>query len=927
LRLEEERVAANAFKPSINAASEELAKRRRQKMLQEQQQQQQQSSAVDLLYEDAKKRRENMEKAISKAAKEYSFQPDIGVNALRPLPEDREAARSAVVATALGSSNAIEEARKKAFFERLYSEAARARVRIEQTRKRLIQAEREAAQQGIVHRRRASSKSRSLSSGARGESSDGGAGTDDDQGEDHVGPVLHASFKDALAARKRAEEEYQAAIEAEASKKHMSSGSAKILSQMRARAFAGLYELLLQSQRMTAAQREEELSAQEAVEAAMKAMGEGGSTIEAAEALASVFAAGVETRGRSARSPSAAAVGGRSGTSTLPGSPAAVSDANAPAGAGGALQPLQRLSAEELARLLAVVDAHQQIVATAAVSAPATASSALLLEDLISRLSKQHLDLELAWSGVLDPSLAVYVRRALQMLKLRLYPGKKPAAPGASGSNTPSPVTFSQFCEALGRILEEVGGGSHIYLMARKEALQAAEAQLAKEEEQEQQQRQQQRQSQQRQRHNLDSIPTHERPDPEATFNPIINQNSAAIVNKLRSGGNPTTASSSAAAVTTGRSGSTSAVPTARLSKTAQDYEVRRRALEIQAAREAMLAHPYRPIPYGQSYDPKAALLQPASSSSSGDMPLPMPASRINVVQAQLSRAALPTSSAAGVSSASSTTSQVVVDSLKRENEDLAAVAKRVLARSNELAAGSSSSGGAATAAIPKAPFVISPPPVPPAAASSSSSSSSSFLSPPPAAAGSSSSRGHATHAAHGVAVDQYGYPMSAAAAPQAAVTNASFKRSPLQQINTSSSSSARGDANAGLSALVAEHEAEEAAIVPAVRERLLRQLSSINMGELEARIDRILSIDPSATTTTMATDSRGRTGGAGGGGTTPGGSGSTKKATSAATGGGDRSVPRSNVTTMQRAAVAPSVTKALFGSSQVRQQGGGGGQ
>jgi hypothetical protein len=111
--------------------------------------------------------------------------------------------------------------------------------------------------------------------------------------------------------------------------------------------------------------------------------------------------------------------------------------------AGPGAAPGTRLGPSDLTRLVAVVDAYA--------------------EGEGSGREEGVLDVDMVWTGSLDPLLASFVTAALGAVR---------GADPAHGSR----VSFGTFCAVLGRLLEEAGGGPHLYLLARKARKAAAAA-------------------------------------------------------------------------------------------------------------------------------------------------------------------------------------------------------------------------------------------------------------------------------------------------------------------------------------------------------------------------------------------------------------------------------------------------------------------
>jgi len=218
----------------------------------------------------------------------------------------------------------------------------------------------------------------------------------------HVGPALYEAAVASQAARAANEREADARAVAEANRRHISAGSTRLLLAMRRRALAGIFSLLARSVHMTEAQRAAEAADAAAFDSALAAGGDGG--------------------------------GGGGGTDV-------------------------GVSVDELAHLIAAVDAHAGVLPTDGELADGAHVEVVFADAAIAAAAATTLPVARAWTGVLDKVLARYVDVALAQLALR------PRVADGGGEVTAS---LDDFCGALGAVLENAGGGPHIYLLAKR---------------------------------------------------------------------------------------------------------------------------------------------------------------------------------------------------------------------------------------------------------------------------------------------------------------------------------------------------------------------------------------------------------------------------------------------------------------------------
>jgi len=666
-----------------------------------------------------------------------TFQPDIGANALRPA----------------------RDASMDDFFDRLHKQGAAARVRAA----------------GVAHRVAAA-----MAAAAAPAVDAEGAGTLPAAGMTHHGLALHAAALQAQAARREAEVTAQLAAQRLAATKHTSTGSERLLLQMRRRALARIFSLLVSSMALTPAQRDAEAAEQAQVDAALHvALGADGTAAFAAPGAA-----------------------GR----PLPCDPTT---------------GLPRLSAEELADLLAAVDAH---AGQAADMIDPAHYEAVVTDAAVEAARGVVLDVDAAWLGVLHPALAACVRAALNRLRAT---GSAPAPTSDDGSALPiaSVVSFETFCSALGGVLEDVGGGPHVYMLAKRAARlrdrSGSRGPLVRH----------------RSAGGLHTSPMRSLgegadgatpedgglrdPDSAPAFQPTINPRSRALAEeaerRVAAGGDVASA------------GASSKVPVhERLLRKADEYAERLRVAEVAAARREMEQHTFHPQP---QHARVAATAPSPAPLAPGTVPTPalLPAVSHGVLVAQ-------------------------VQELRKRNADLAVRARAAL-----------------VATVPP-PLPRAPPPATTAA------STTVILTPPPtspprAAVGSHTSRAMTATVSLAGAL---AHPRPRDGAGWTALASASSP--PPQRVATGPHP---GDLTFGYTpahAVEVENAPPPATGVvggapplPATAQRVWQvssKLSGLSMAELEARIDKLLTVDPATearTATTLARSVAGGGGGAGG--------------------------------------------------------------
>ena len=401
-----------------------------------------------------------------------SFVPDIGVNAGRHLPD----------------------ATKGAFFDRLYMEGAAARARVAAMRLRMACEEEDsvAAESATAPRAATVGAPSSLLQRASA-----------------------AAIRQAARVASEADR-----LAADVNTSYVGARSASMLSAMRKRSLAGIFRLLCWSAGLSREQREAERRAQALLEAELAEALEGDEGAQSAPQAQQQVRGAVSSRGGSAqqqllslptRGAAAAAPAPRSSSSS--------------GGGGGSRAHLQQSSAvptaEQLARLIAAVDAHggigvmtqgaapvsvspsddatpsapstaaaasgrlsqahsspshpssegaqeplSRVAVAALAAAPPHSRDAVVLEAALDAAAlgvagTQFLNVEAAWPDVLEPVLAGVVTEALERLKRR-------QGASAGGGAQHLAVSFDAFAAALGGVLEELGGGPSIYVHAAR---------------------------------------------------------------------------------------------------------------------------------------------------------------------------------------------------------------------------------------------------------------------------------------------------------------------------------------------------------------------------------------------------------------------------------------------------------------------------
>ena len=358
-----------------------------------------------------------------------------------------------------------------AFFTRLHAEAAAARARLEATRQRISTAPVVApAPPRISH---------SLS----------------------AVPSLYDRALELAQRRSAAAAAADADAATAASTVHTRARSDALLAAMRRRALAGIFRLLVRSAGMSPEERGAEIDAQAAAAAVLLQLDpsfEGGDSNGRMQHPVDITSSDQRDVQRDsseserdnkdirAGNPQTLNEGDMLDVSTsVPVAPVAASVATngrktpAPTVEIGARRhttarrKLPTVTSADLARLIAAVDAHGAAASTGGGDSgdePGRASAtddgddpdnramlleAALEEAAVAEAGAMFLDAAAAWSGVLDPMLATVVDVALDRLQRRDDGGAR--------------VSFPAFCDALGAVLEGVGGGPSIYLMTRRE--------------------------------------------------------------------------------------------------------------------------------------------------------------------------------------------------------------------------------------------------------------------------------------------------------------------------------------------------------------------------------------------------------------------------------------------------------------------------
>lgn len=592
LEREEAQLAEATFKPQINRNSEALAEAARRRKLAEMQQQRQQpadpanteASAIpvhEALYHDARARKAEADEAASRPAPWHgcTFQPEIGRRArsrsssverqfygagdqqerenhghdggsvgnaadsvvdsvmadiLMGLQDGEQRAKpSKHSSSANGGGGGVHhksEAEARTFFERLHRHGADARDRVLASRQRL----------------EASTKLRQQQNAAKLRAERGGA---------HIGEALYAAAMKAAADRAATDQARQDAAAERARGRHTSKQSHKMLADMRARCFAGVFRLLVQSMDLSPDQRRDEAIAQADT---MRTSSDGPAGSEAYTSAAS------------------------------------------------AAQYQQKLSftRADLVSLVAAMEAHTEAASDDAAAGFGIRKEAgqasldvsrevetMLTDTIITSAQDEFLDIDAVWTGCLvQPQLILLADTA--MARLRQLVDFNAGAPQGGGdcASVPSStasgvgmrhplspaqrlVSFAEFCASAGRILEEAGGGPNVYLVSRKQrkadAVRAALQSKAK--------------------------------AAEPTFAPQLDAHSMEIVERTRGGAaaHPLAADAHAASTNTSVASASTAATHDRLLQKGQQYAVHAMSREIDELRAHIAAHPFQPVPQG----------------------------------------------------------------------------------------------------------------------------------------------------------------------------------------------------------------------------------------------------------------------------------------------------------------------------------------
>ena len=438
----EAEVESQPFRPQIGQRSSELAEAARRRRLRalaaagadaprstaaEESDDAERSAAHELLYADARHRQRAAELRAAGPApwEDLTFQPDVDASRLRRRAGD--STESQAEEDGGRRRHARPEAELQALFERMHGRAAVARVRIEESRRRLEVAEKER-----MWRRRVST-----------DLADGGSGA--------APSSLHEHTKKTQSSREAAIKAAHEEVERLARGRHVLLRSELLLEQRRHRCFAGIFRLLAQSVELSPAQRESEAAAQSAFERTIGgALGSAGprGQLDSAEAA----------RGGSAAFAAPFVLSQHDLAATLVALHAHALDDGKNSGGDGE----QALNAAVAAAHATTLDveavwpaclAHPQLVALVGA----------VLARLRTRIASEQLEAQLR---LVEPGDAVNAT-ALPIVSFDDF-----IEPGA---RAPRLVQFGEFCDVAGRLLEEAGGGPHVYMLARRLARREAE--------------------------------------------------------------------------------------------------------------------------------------------------------------------------------------------------------------------------------------------------------------------------------------------------------------------------------------------------------------------------------------------------------------------------------------------------------------------
>jgi hypothetical protein len=381
----------------------------------------------------------------------------------------------------------------------------------------------------------------------------------------HVGPSLYeARERYQRMAEVRVKQE-QRRVSAEANQKYVSASSGRLLDRMRKRAVAGIYIMLVRSSELGEEQKQSQ------TEAAVVPATPGS---HASAGGVSVLHFHLQDRS----------------------------------------ERVAKLSPAQIAHLIAAVDAHgdsePEAVATPVPAkeravAPAEGDAKPDMagiarravqdaEAAVETASALLLDVDTCCPGMLDPLLGALVERALDRIREAL-------CEEAGGAEAPKVVTFEEFAGVFGRVLEEAGGGSHIYLLTRRQIAAAALEAVA----------------QVNTNASGDAVSSSE-PDADkkakdeenpATFPfaPALNKRSVMIVERLRQQQQQLLAEEREASLdpnTFKWQGAPEPVHE-RLARAGEEYEANRHRQQVQDERVFIKEHPFKPTTLDPTYPPE----------------------------------------------------------------------------------------------------------------------------------------------------------------------------------------------------------------------------------------------------------------------------------------------------------------------------------